>query len=72
MEELTKGIFLKDLFIYKIIYLFISLLAVVESLLLHTGFLQFWCMGFSLPWLLVLQIIGSWHAGFSIYGTWTQ
>ena len=67
MKELTIGIFF-----LRFIYLFIYLLAVVESLLLHTGFLQFWCMGFSLPWLLVLQIISSWHAGFSIYGTRTQ
>ena len=41
---------------------------VVES----GGFSSLWCAGFSLQWLLLLQSLGSRHAGFSSCGTRAQ
>ena len=36
------------------------------------GYSSFWCAGFSLWWLLLLQSTGSRHMGFSSCGTWAQ
>ena len=56
----------KKFFLIYLFYLFIF--GCIVSLLLCTGFLQLWCAGFSLRWLLLLRSMGSRHAGFSSCG----
>ena len=36
------------------------------------GYSSWWCVGFSLQWLLLLQSTGSRHVGFSTCGVWAQ
>ena len=69
------------LFCFYFIYLFIHLLAVLDlrccmqafpSSCERGGYSSLRCAGFSLPWLLLLQSMGSRCTGFSSCSTWAQ
>ena len=54
---------------FNLIIIFKFIFGCSGSLLWHTDFLQLWCTGFSLPWLLWLQSTGFRIMGFSGRGT---
>ena len=63
--------FILSLFIYFWLH-WVFLAARELSLVAATGATLLWYAGFSLQWLLLLQSMGSRHAGFSSCGTWAQ
>ena len=64
---------------YLFIYLFIFQLCQVfvaehrlSLIAASRDYSSLWCIGFSLPWLLLLRSMGSRHVGFSSCGLWAQ
>ena len=62
---------------YLFIYLFLAMLGLhcfvrLFLVVMSRDYSLFWCVGFSLWWLLLLQSTGSRHTGFSNCGIWAQ